>query len=194
VPPATIFIVHALVYSMFGVRLFRRGTPKPEVPAVEKQVTAPHARALLAFYVFAKFVQYFGIGRAVFAPPGREMFFAPPQPIAGLAVIFLGWLLMLTALLVFRSWRIKAELAEGHELCTAGPYRFFRHPIYLGMDLLAVGTAVWLPNPIVALGAVLVVIAGDARARAEEKILLVAFGDRYRDYMARARRLIPFVY
>jgi len=46
----------------------------------------------------------------------------------------------------------------------------------------------------VLVGTTLVIAGGDIRARAEEKILLQAFGERYRDYMKRARRLIPGLY
>jgi len=62
------------------------------------------------------------------------------------------------------------------------------------MDLLAVGTLLWLPDPLVALGTVLVALGGDLRARAEEKVLLAVFGDRYREYGRRVKRFVPGVY
>jgi protein-S-isoprenylcysteine O-methyltransferase Ste14 len=39
-----------------------------------------------------------------------------------------------------------------------------------------------------------VFLSGDLRARAEEKVLLAAFGDRYREYAARVKRFVPGVY
>jgi protein-S-isoprenylcysteine O-methyltransferase Ste14 len=43
-------------------------------------------------------------------------------------------------------------------------------------------------------GAGLVVLGGDLRARAEERVLLAAFGERYCDYIKRTSRLIPGLY
>lgn len=37
-------------------------------------------------------------------------------------------------------------------------------------------------------------LGGDARARLEERLLIEVFGDRYREYMRRVRRTIPFLY
>ena len=51
-----------------------------------------------------------------------------------------------------------------------------------------------VPNALTALGILTNFAAGDLRARAEEKLLTEAFGDRYRTYMARTKRWIPGVY
>jgi hypothetical protein len=60
--------------------------------------------------------------------------------------------------------------------------------------LLAAGSFLWIPNALVLAGMLLVFLAGDLRARAEEKVLAAAFGDRYRDYAARVKRFVPGVY
>ncbi len=137
-------------------------------------------------------VLYLGVGRALFASLPQRLF--PPQPLAGITVLLASIALVAWTLAVFRSWRLRASLDAGHELSTNGPFRFVRHPIYLAMDLLAIGTLLWLPDPLVAIGAVLVALGGDLRARAEEKVLLSVFGDRYREYGKRVRRFVPGVY
>lgn len=80
---------------------------------------------------------------------------------------------------------------EGHQLVTNGPYRFVRHPLYslgtvflVGMTLL---TALWtLP-----VGLALPYVVLLRRTDREEANLIAAFGDDYRDYMARTGRFVP---
>jgi protein-S-isoprenylcysteine O-methyltransferase Ste14 len=48
--------------------------------------------------------------------------------------------------------------------------------------------------PLVWAGFALMVLFGDVRARAEERLLERAFGAAYREYRARTRRFLPGVY
>jgi hypothetical protein len=84
---------------------------------------------------------------------------------------------MSSALVFFRSWRFHAKLDEGHQLATGGPFRLVRHPIYAGLNLLALGSAIWAPSPIIWAGFALIAIGSDLRARSEEKLLERAFGE-----------------
>jgi protein-S-isoprenylcysteine O-methyltransferase Ste14 len=68
------------------------------------------------------------------------------------------------------------------------------YSVFTGCDLLALGTAVWIPTPVVWLGFVLIVIGGDRRARAEETLLEMTFGPAYHDYRSRTRRFVPGIY
>ena len=66
--------------------------------------------------------------------------------------------------------------------------------MYLAVDVLGLGSAVWVATPVVTLAALLLVIGGDLRGRAEEEVLLAAFKDRYRHYMRQVRRIVPGIY
>lgn len=112
----------------------------------------------------------------------------------GAAIVLVATLLMCWSLVALRSWRLLPRVGPEHQLCTTGPYALVRHPMYLAIDLLGLGSAVWAPTAPVIVAAVALVVGGDLRARAEEKVLLEYFGDRYRDYMKQARRTIPGVY
>lgn len=114
--------------------------------------------------------------------------------IVGSVLVLAACLLARWVLHTFRSWRLRAELTPDHQLSTDGPFRWVRHPIYAAMNLLALGTALWVPNAWTAAGLLLIVLFGDLRGRAEEGLLLAAFGDRYRAYCQRVKRFIPFVY
>jgi protein-S-isoprenylcysteine O-methyltransferase Ste14 len=89
-----------------------------------------------------------------------------------------------------KQWSFQARLIEGHRLVVAGPYSYMRHPIYTGMlgMLLATGLAfsVWwallIALPVFAVGTAI-------RVRAEERLLLEAFGEDYEAY----RRYVPAV-
>jgi protein-S-isoprenylcysteine O-methyltransferase Ste14 len=74
-------------------------------------------------------------------------------------------------------------------LTAAGPYRFTRNPMYLGLALASAGVAVafnaFWPLPFVAVAAALMVPLVIAR---EERYLEGKFGDEYRQYRSRVRR------
>ena len=79
-------------------------------------------------------------------------------------------------------------------LVTTGPYRLVRHPIYLGLALLAMGEALAFSS----WPAFLVVLCGIVptfawRARAEEALLSRTFGERHALYRKRTRMIIPYL-
>ena len=194
-----IYTVHWMFWGAFGfTRVILRSRDRKDsraadaVPISPKANIAPFSRALLAFHALAFAVMYFGIGYAVIL--GRVPNWFPGQRLAGTLVIAGGAALMVWALVYFRSWRFRAALDESHELATGGPFRILRHPIYMGLNLLALGSALWVPTPIVWAAFVLMVIGSDLRARAEETLLRQAFDSSYREYCARTRRFVPGIY
>ncbi len=112
----------------------------------------------------------------------------------GSIVMLSSGVLGVWALVSFRSWRVLAKIERGHQLATQGPFRTLRHPIYMAMNLLALGTALWVPTIIVWAAFVLMTIGSDIRARAEETLLERAFGASYRQYRLRTWRFVPGVY
>ena len=99
--------------------------------------------------------------------------------------------LMYSSFLVLRSWRFLARIERDHELCTRGIYRVVRHPIYVAFDLLGIGLAIAVPSMPVLVGALMLIVGGEIRARDEERVLIAAFGQAYRDYMGRVAGRIP---
>jgi protein-S-isoprenylcysteine O-methyltransferase Ste14 len=192
-----LYAFHGLFWGVFTVRVLlgRRGVvagTDASAARVETASAARHPRLFVRLHGVALFALYFGIGDALFG--GRARPFFPSQPIVGAAMIVAGAALALWALLFFRSWRYAAQLDVGHELATGGPFAWVRHPIYAAIDLLALGSFVWLPTLRVLVGCVAVAVVADARARKEERLLVAAFGDRYRQYIGRVRRFIPLIY
>jgi protein-S-isoprenylcysteine O-methyltransferase Ste14 len=78
------------------------------------------------------------------------------------------------------------------ELVTSGPYRFVRHPIYSGLLLALLGTAL----AINLFGLIVVVVLGAFfyySASVEERNLTTSFPTAYPAYRAATKMLIPFV-
>jgi len=83
-----------------------------------------------------------------------------------------------------------AAPADG-ELVTRGPYAVVRHPIYLGVLLLAAGTVLAHPS-VTTLCVASGLAAGMARKiPAEERVLRAGCGDAWRGYAATVPMLIP---
>jgi protein-S-isoprenylcysteine O-methyltransferase Ste14 len=154
--------------------------------------TARWSRTLIVFHSVAFGTMYVGIGYAVLG--GRVPFWFSGQRIVGTGVILIGAALIAWAVLHFRSWRFRATLSKGHQLATGGPFGLLRHPIYMGLNLLALGSAIWVPTPTLWAACLLMFIGSDLRGRAEERILDEAFGDSYRDYCRNTKRFVPGLY
>lgn len=193
-----IYAVHAAFWASFGVTraiLNRRnhdGGAADAGPVTSETHTARGARALVAFHALAFAAIYLGLGSAIV--PRRVPSWFPGQRLVGALVIAAGAALMSWSLVYFQSWRFQAKLDAGHQLATGGPFQFLRHPIYMGLNLFALGTAVWVPTPIVWAGFVLMAVGSDLRARAEETLLARAFGELYVAYRARTARFVPGIY
>jgi protein-S-isoprenylcysteine O-methyltransferase Ste14 len=93
-----------------------------------------------------------------------------------------------------RLWSGSVTLKEGHRLVQSGPYRLARHPIYTGM-LLALAGDTLIAGTLGALAGLVLVIAGlVVKTSIEERFLEDQFGQELRDYRARVKRLVPFVW
>jgi protein-S-isoprenylcysteine O-methyltransferase Ste14 len=113
-----------------------------------------------------------------------------------------GCLLALTgAALVLRSrialgpaWSLVPQADQRTGLVTTGPYRLVRHPIYLGLALLAMGDALAFSSwPAIAIVLCGIVPTFAWRARVEETVLGRTFGERYAIYRQQTKMIVPYV-
>jgi protein-S-isoprenylcysteine O-methyltransferase len=94
-----------------------------------------------------------------------------------------------------RFFTVDVVIEKDHEVVQTGPFQWMRHPSYTGVLLAFLGWAMTLGNWI-AMAVVLVPIfvALLRRMKVEEEALSNALGDKYRAYMKRTNRLLPYVY
>jgi protein-S-isoprenylcysteine O-methyltransferase Ste14 len=113
---------------------------------------------------------------------------------AGLAVTVAGLAFAIWARVILGgNWSGTVTIKEGHTLVWRGPYRLVRNPIYTGMWVALIGTAVVHGEARALIGAALVLPAFWLKARVEEKFLAEWFGDEYERYRREVKALIPFV-
>jgi protein-S-isoprenylcysteine O-methyltransferase Ste14 len=112
----------------------------------------------------------------------------------GLVLFAIGLAFAIWARLhIGRNWGGPMSRKDNPELVTGGPYRLVRHPIYSGVLLAGVGTAValsWTWLIAVALAGVYFVYS----ATVEERNLTEQLPDAYPAYKRSTRMLLPFIF
>jgi protein-S-isoprenylcysteine O-methyltransferase Ste14 len=109
----------------------------------------------------------------------------------GVALCALGFGLAISARWYLGSnWGMPMSRKEQPELVTSGPYAFIRHPIYTGLILAMLGSAIGV-NISWALMLVPVGAYFIYSARREEAVMLQQFPEQYAAYMARTGMLAP---
>lgn len=118
----------------------------------------------------------------------------PARALSASAVIVASWIVVTRTLRSFPAWRFRADLAEGHELVTDGPFRFVRHPIYAGLALAEIGVVVFAPNALTIAGLITGGLGALLRANQEESLLRRAFPREYGAYARLVKRFVPGIY
>jgi protein-S-isoprenylcysteine O-methyltransferase Ste14 len=164
----------------------RRGGPKARTRQTNGD-RAPVVANLAAFVLFFPLLLFFS---------GR------PTGSTALLLASSGSLLAVVgAALVLRSraelgpaWSFVPKAGQDAGLVTTGPYGLVRHPIYLGLALLAVGEALafrsW-PAFFIVLAGILPTFVW--RARAEETLLSRTFGKGHVLYQNQTKMIIPYL-
>ena len=92
------------------------------------------------------------------------------------------------------NWSRAVAFKEDHELITTGLYRYVRHPIYTGILLMILGTAVFVGTPSAGIGFLIIILGIWFKLRAEEELLTEHFPRKYPAYKKRTKALIPYVF
>jgi protein-S-isoprenylcysteine O-methyltransferase Ste14 len=90
------------------------------------------------------------------------------------------------------NWGMPMSLKENRELVTSGPYHYIRHPIYAGVMLALVGSAL-VVSPWLLLVFILYFLYFIYSATSEEKTLTKEFPEEYAAYKKHTKMLIPFI-
>jgi len=106
-----------------------------------------------------------------------------------------GLVLRLWAVLTLRHRYTRTLLIhDGHEIERGGPYRYVRHPGYLGSLLCLNGVAATSgATPVLAASLLATICAYSYRVQTEDRMLVAALGDRYEEYRRQVGALLPFL-
>jgi protein-S-isoprenylcysteine O-methyltransferase Ste14 len=88
-------------------------------------------------------------------------------------------------------WSARITLKEDHQLIRTGPYARLRHPIYTGLDLAAIGSAVVIDHWRCVLGVTLIMLGYVIKARREERLLAGKFGVAFEEHRKHTGFLLP---
>ena len=119
----------------------------------------------------------------------------PATAWAGAAVGLVGAAIRLWAVLTLRERYTRTLLVHAdHAIERGGPYRFVRHPGYLGSLLclngVAISSGAW---PVVAASLLATIPAYLYRIRVEDEMLVAALGEPYAQYRREVAPLLPFL-
>jgi protein-S-isoprenylcysteine O-methyltransferase len=122
----------------------------------------------------------------------------PGMPAAawtGVALGVAGFALRLWAVLTLRERYTRTLLVNAeHKVSRDGPYRWVRHPGYLGSLLCLNGVALASGNAVTLAASLVATLAAYAyRVKVEDAMLVGALGRPYAEYREQVRALLPFV-
>jgi protein-S-isoprenylcysteine O-methyltransferase Ste14 len=111
----------------------------------------------------------------------------------GALVCVLGlWVTLRARWTLGGNWSSDVTFKRGHELVRTGPYRFVRHPIYTGLLIMCLGTAIELGRVRGWLALPLMTAAFWIKLKQEERLLLRHFPHDYPAYQKEVKALVPF--
>ena len=120
--------------------------------------------------------------------PGAAWPFWFAAVLTAVGLLFTVW----ARVYIGRNWSGVVTIKQGHELIDTGPYAVVRHPIYTGLLIAFIGSAVargeWR-------GVLAVLIAWAAlwrKLRLEERWMIERFGEKYVAYRGRVPALVPW--
>jgi protein-S-isoprenylcysteine O-methyltransferase Ste14 len=105
-------------------------------------------------------------------------------------LLFAGW----ARLTLGGNWSSNVTIKQDHTLVSSGPYRIVRHPIYTGLLVALLGTAIVLRELRCFLGVVLAAIAWKYKSINEEVFMVQKFGDQYARYRMEVKGLVPYIW
>jgi protein-S-isoprenylcysteine O-methyltransferase Ste14 len=123
--------------------------------------------------------------------------FSMPKGVAkilGLFIVYAGMALVIWAGVYLKEAFLGMVEPKLNVLVQKGPYRYVRHPVYLGMTIALVGVAIALRSLTGLIGVFLFFLPTEIyRAKLEEKALFHKFRDEWKNYAKRTGFILPFI-
>ena len=184
IPPALILVL-AIAWTALGLYW---GAPSRGPQSGEFKWYRPLRLVILACVFALLFWQATAVGFL-----GKR--FVPDLPALGgigfiaaiLGMLVTSW----SRIALGRYWSDKVILQTEHQLIRTGPYSCMRHPLYSGVLLAVLGTALVLGEVRGLLSFVILLVNYAIKAEREERILAERFGAEFNRHVARTGFLLP---
>lgn len=116
--------------------------------------------------------------------------------ILGISLIILAIIINQAAIRKLKRLFDRMTIKPDHQLITIGIYRLVRHPVYLSYLLLFLGSCTLLHSSLFTF-ILLNLVCGlwlNNRIAIEEEMLIAKFGEEYKAYQRKTRKILPFIY
>jgi protein-S-isoprenylcysteine O-methyltransferase Ste14 len=190
---AHLLTILGYLWAAFGLYWFAAAARGRSAAGTEHQTGEPHFFRVVRLSILATTFALLFWQRLAIGFLGRP--FVPEFP----ALDYAGFVATLAGLGVAtwarihlgRNWSDKVVIQAGHQLIRTGPYARLRHPIYSGVLLGVLGTAVVLGQWRGAIAFLLLLTNYAVKARKEDRILAESFGQQFQEHKQRAGFLLP---
>lgn len=114
----------------------------------------------------------------------------------GMALFVIGFMVRVSSILTLKQYfTYSVAKVENHKIIATGLYKFIRHPGYLGQLIIFMGISISISNWLSILLMMIPVCLGYLyRIKVEEKFMTDQFGNDYKDYQERTKKIIPMIY
>jgi protein-S-isoprenylcysteine O-methyltransferase Ste14 len=110
----------------------------------------------------------------------------------GLALAFAGVAFAIWARRhIGKYWSARVSIVSQHKLIRTGPYALIRHPIYTGMLVALVGTALVVGEYRALVGVAIAFLGFARKAKKEEALLARQFGEEFEEHRRRTGFFLP---
>lgn len=107
--------------------------------------------------------------------------------LTALGVLFAIW----ARRTIGKDWSAEVQIKQGHELICSGPYAKIRHPIYTGILLAVIGTALAIGEYRALAAFAFFLIGFTRKAKKEEAFLAAEFGAAFEEHGRRTGFFLP---
>jgi protein-S-isoprenylcysteine O-methyltransferase Ste14 len=181
---AVIWLALALVWVVSGLRTKRNIKNQSS----GWQILYTVILVMGVYLIFAKHIGISWLDRQLFAV-------TVPVVVAGLLVVLMGVAFSIWArLMLGDNWSNRVTVKEDHTLVQSGPYRIVRHPIYSGILLGMLGSALQRGEVRSFVGLMICGFSFWLKTRAEEQFMVQTFGEKYMQYRRKVKALAPFIF
>lgn len=116
--------------------------------------------------------------------------------ITGAVLFTIGTIIMLwSRITLWDSFRLGGvEPSDSDKLILSGPFKVLRHPTYLSIIINSLGLAIIVQSLSIFVLFTLLIVLIIRVIPIEEALLVKTYGEEYKDYQKKVKKILPFVY